>query len=331
MSALLDNDEANSLLRRKIMGYIVSQAIFAVTRADVVEHLGDDALPVEVIAAKAGVDRDALTRFLRVLVAEGLFTEEPRGTFAVTGLGSLLREETPGSLRHLATLMDNEAYQAWSAAEHSLRTGEAGFDKVFGKPMFDWHGERPAEAAAFDRAQAGLVTLRMLPLHEWDWSGVGSVVDVGGGNGTLVDGLLARHPRLRGTVFDQPHVVGPTTTSGRRRAIGGDFFERVPPGGDVYVLAQILHDWDDADATRILRRVAEAMTPGSRLLILEQVVPDGAEPHPAKLLDLHMLVLLGGRERTETHWRELLGGAGFEICRVTGSSRSSLIEARVAR
>lgn len=332
-----DPEDQNSLLRRKIMGYIVSQAIFAVTELKVVESLGEEAVPAAELARRVGADPDALHRFLRVLTAEGLFVEQPAGTFAVTPLGALLHRDAPGSLHHLASLMAGEAYQAWTAAGHSLRTGRAAFDTVFGKPMFDWLGDHPAELAAFNEGQAGLVTLRLLPLLDRDWSGVGTVVDVGGGNGTLLGTLLSRHRELRGVLFDLPKVadealsgLGGGELRERCRVVGGDFFDEVPSGGDVYVLAQILHDWSDDRAVEILRSCHRAMGPGARLLILEQVIPDDSRPHPAKLLDLHMLVLLGGRERSESSWRRLLTESGFEFVGIDRSARSSLIEARPA-
>jgi hypothetical protein len=323
-------DDANSLLRRKIMGYIVSQAIFAVTELDVIERLDGKALDVGDLARQVGADPDALHRFLRVLTAEGLFVEAPAGTFAVTPLGALLRRDTPGSLRHLVTLMGGEAYQAWSAASHSVRTGRPAFDLVYGRPMFEWLGDHPAASAAFNEAQAGLVALRLQPLLDRDWTDAGTVVDVGGGNGSLLTTLLSRHEHLRGVLFDLPHVVrdADAVVRDRCRVVGGDFFSAVPAGGDVYVLAQILHDWDDAKAAEILRRCRQAMAPEARLLILEQVVPEDAEPHPAKLLDVHMLVLLGGRERSESTWRRLLAAGGFQIAGIDHSARSSLIEAR---
>jgi hypothetical protein len=330
-------EDANALLRRQIMGYLVSQAIFAVTELDVVEQLDAGPVPAAELARRVGADADALARFLRVLVAEGLFTEAPAGSFGLTPLGQLLRRDTPGSLRHFASLMAGEAYQAWSAAVHTLRTGQPAFDVVFGKPLFDWLGAHPEAAAAFNAAQAGLVELRLLPLVQRDWAGVGTVVDVGGGTGRLLATLLGRHRHLRGVLFDRPDVVAGAdrTLAGagvadRCAVVGGDFFAAVPAGGDVYLLAQILHDWDDARAVAILRRCAAAMRPAARLLILEQVIPTGADPHPAKLLDLHMLVLLGGRERTEGQWRQLLAAGGFELVSVDCSARSSLLEARPA-
>ncbi|GII52753.1 methyltransferase [Planotetraspora thailandica] len=324
----------NALLRRKIMGYIVSQAIFSVSRVGVPDLLADGPRPLPELAAEAGVDMGALGRFLRVLAAEGVFAETTPDVFGLTPMGELLRTDVPGSLSHLAELMDGEAYQAWSGAVHSLGTGEPGFDQVYGMPYFSWLAENAEAAERFDRAQAGLVRLRLLPLLDRDWSGVRTVVDVGGGNGVLMATLLEKFPELTGVVFDLPHVLAGSEpvlekagVADRVRLHGGDFFTSVPAGGDVYVLSQILHDWNDEQATAILRRLREAMPSGGRLLILEQVLPETSEPDPATLLDLHMLVLLGGRERTEKDWRELLAGGGFSLSGLVRGPRSALLEA----
>jgi hypothetical protein len=330
MSAVDDNH----LLRRKIMGYIVSQAIFAVTELDVAEQLRNGPIPVDELAERTGADADALHRFMRVLAAEGLFVEHPGGSFSGTPMSALLLRDAPGSLRHLVTLMSGEAYQVWGGAGHSLRTGDSAFEQVYGKPMFEWLAGDPAASAAFNEAQAGLVELRLLPLLELDWSAGTTVVDVGGGNGGLLNLLLGRNPHLRGVLFDLPHVVRDDELAPgvreRCTVVGGDFFSSVPDGGQTYVLAQILHDWDDDEARTILRRCRQAMGPGARLLILEQVVPDDSEPHPAKLLDLHMLVLLGGRERGQDAWQRLLTESGFDLLSVDRSARSAIIEARPA-
>jgi hypothetical protein len=317
-------------LRHNIMGYIVSQAIAAVTHADVVELLAGGPLPVGELATRARVDEDALRRFLRVLVAEGLFTEVARGTFALTGMGRLLLRDQPGSLRHLVDLMAGEAYEAWARAGHSLRTGKASFDVALGQPMFPWLSAHPDRSAVFDRAQAGLVTMRMQPIVDQDWSGVKTVVDVGGGSGALLTSLLTRHQHLHGVLFDQPHVVEAAEVPDRCRRVGGDFFGEVPGGGDIYVLAQILHDWDDADAARILGRIASVIPAHGRLYILEQVVADDDLRQPEKLLDLHMLVLVGGRERSEDDWRDLLAAGGFTLLEVQRATRSSLLMAAPA-
>lgn len=329
------SDVANAELRRKIMGFAVAQAIHAVTEAGVVDALAAGPLPVAEIAAQTGSNPDALHRFLRALAGEGVFVETLPGTFALTELGALLRSDAPGSLRHFSTLMVEEAYQVWELAGYSLRTGQTAYPIRFGRPLFDWLADHPHKAAEFDSAQAGLVELRLLPLLERDWTGVRTVVDVGGGNGALLTGLLARHPHLHGTLLDLPHVTARATeqfaTAGlldRVHCQPGDFFSEIPAGADAYVLAQILHDWDDEPASRILHGVRAAMPDHARLLVLEQAIPEGNQPHPAKLLDLHMLLLLGGRERTETDWHLLLGKAGFAITAITQHARSAMLEAR---
>ncbi|MEV5504274.1 methyltransferase [Nonomuraea fuscirosea] len=321
-----EHEDGYRELRHAIMGYIVSQAIFAVTEAGVPDLLADGPAEAGDLAERAGADADALVRFLRVLVAEGLFTEGPRGTFALTATGAYLRADRPGSLRHLVTLMAGEPYRAWGLAGHSLRTGEPAFDELFGQPMFAWLRAHPAESAAFDTAQAGLVTVRMQPLVERDWRDARTVVDVGGGTGELLRTLLAGNPHLRGVLFDLPHVAGEADVPAERCAVvGGDFFTGVPAGGDVYVLAQILHDWDDHAALRILREVAAAMPPHGTLLVVEQVIPEDDARHPEKILDLHMLVLLGGRERTAGEWRRLFAAGGFALTEIEHGTRSVLL------
>ncbi|MFJ1846224.1 MULTISPECIES: methyltransferase [unclassified Streptomyces] len=324
----------NHELRQKIMGYIVSQAIHAICELGIPDLLARRPHRIDELAAGTGADPDALHRFLRVLAAEGILTEEQPGTFALTDMGSLLRTDVPGSLAHLSSLMAGEAYRAWGAATHSLRTGSPGFEHVYGSPYFEWLAHNPEAARTFNEGQAGLVALRLLPLLEWDWSEVGTVVDVGGGNGALLSDLLRGNDRLKGVILDLPHVLEETRRvladaglDGRADCVGGSFFDRVPSGGDVYVLAQILHDWDDEQAVRILASCRRAMGEHGRLLILEQVVPDDGSRHPAALLDLHMLVLLGGRERTESQWRALLDRGGFDTSAITRGARAALIEA----
>ncbi|MGW5675985.1 methyltransferase [Streptomyces sp. NPDC003860] len=330
----LQPQAANQELRRRIMGYIVSQSIFTVNELRIADRLGGEARSVTDLARECSVDADALHRTLRLLAAEGLFHEGPTGSFRLAALGDLLRTEAPGSLHEFVNLMAGESYRVWAESAYSVRTGKPAFDLVHGMPHFNWLAEHPDAARDFNRAQASLVTQRSLPLLERNWQGVKTVVDVGGGNGQLLATLLSQQPHLEGVLFDLPHVVteaqAKLTESGvrdRTRIVGGDFFAEVPTGGDVYVLAQILHDWNEEQALGILRSCRKALPGHGRLLILEQVIPEDGEPHPAKFLDLHMLVLLGGRERTETDWRSLLADSGFQLESVEQGARSSLMTA----
>ncbi|MFE7675712.1 methyltransferase [Streptomyces albidoflavus] len=331
---LLEPQAANQELRRKIMGYIVSQSIFTVNDLRIADRFDGRPRHIADLAQECGVDADALHRTLRVLAAEGLFQEGPVGTFRLAALGDLLCTDTPGSLHEFANLMGGEAYRVWADSAHSVRTGKPAFDLVHGRPHFDWLAEHADAARDFNRAQASLVTQRLLPLLECDWNDVKTVVDIGGGNGTLLSTLLVQESHLEGVLFDLPHVVtdaemrlAESGVRNRTRVMGGDFFVEVPEGGDVYVLAQILHDWNEEKALGILRSCRRALPPHGRLLILEQVIPEDNEPHAAKLLDLHMLVLLGGRERTETNWRSLLKKSGLRLNSIEHGDRSSLMTA----
>lgn len=320
----------NTAMRRLIMGFIASRAVCAVTRAGVPDLLADGARGVAELAAASGTDPDALGRFLRVLSAEGALVEPEPGVYGLSPSGDLLRSDVPGSLRHFTELMSEEAYAVWGAAEESLRSGRAAFPSVFDAPYFEWLAEHPEASERFDQAQAGLVELRLLPLLEWDWAGTRSVVDVGGGDGALLHRLLAAHPHLSGTLLDLPHVVNQAENDGITR-VSGDFFEEVPKGADTYVLAQILHDWDDAEAVRILRTCREAIPEHGRLLVLEQVIQEEDGSNPALLLDLHMLVLLGGRERTGPEWERLFAEGGFSLVSTCTGPRSTLLESRPSR
>src|SRR5260370_1981015 len=224
-----------------MLGYMVSQAIAAVTDLGVADRVADGPATARELADAAGGAPAALRRFLRALASEGLFAEDPQGRFRLTPMGSLLRGDLPGSLRPFVQLMTAEAYEAWGDALYSVRTGNPAFERVFGAPLFGWLPGHPSASARFDAGQAGLVPLRMEPLLDRDWAGVSTVVDVGGGNGALLAGLIGRNPHLKGILFDLPHVanaaeraVASAGLGARVRWVGGDFRPGVPAGGDVY-------------------------------------------------------------------------------------------------
>jgi SAM-dependent methyltransferase len=229
-------------------------------------------------------------------------------------------------------IMNSEGmYGAFADVLHSVRTEEPAFERVFGRPLFDFLAGEPAQAEVFGRAMADFNRAATLAaVDSYDWTGARTVVDVGGGTGTLVRTLLRRHPELRGVLFDLPDVVAQAPgLDGRLELAGGDFFDRVPAGGDVYVLSWVLHDWDDDAALRILRNCRSAIAPGGRLLVVETILPPGDEPHFGKVLDVAMLVLTGGRERTEEEYAALLDAAGFRLERVLPTpSPLSLLEGR---
>jgi O-methyltransferase domain/Dimerisation domain len=329
-------DDIPGRLLQLFTGFVVTQALHSAVTLEVPDLVADGPVSVDDLAKRSGAHPDALHRLLRTLAAHGVFAEVAPAQFGPTALSRALETDTPGSMRPYILYLGEMTYAAFRELEHSVRTGEPAFERVFGASLFDYMRARPDEGAKFDAAMAATSTGRVAGLFDRDWSDAGTIVDVGGGNGTILREVLTRQPHLRGAVFDLPNAVDGAEAllqagelSDRWTCIPGDFFEDVPSGFDVYLLSQILHDWDDERATVILRNCRAAIPPHGRLIILEQVLPPGDAPHPGKILDLLMLVLTdGGRERSEPQWHTLLGSAGFAIERVAPSGRSGIIECR---
>ncbi len=324
-------------LHELLGGFLRTQAVAVVAELGIADLVGDAPVPVEELAGRAGADPDALYRVLRLLAAYGVFAEAAPRAFVRTALSDGLREDAPLSIRHLARLFGSDAYRAAGGMLRAARTGAPVAADVFGTSFFE-HLTRDAEAAErFNRAMAGGAAARAAAALEHAWQDAGVVADIGGGTGALLAAVLRAHPRLEGVVFDLPHVAAAARealeeagVADRCRIVAGDFFADVLPAADVHVLAQILHDWDDPEALKILRASRRSLAQDGRLLLVEQVVPDGPGPSFSKSLDLLMLVLLGGRERTAPEWRRLLHGGGFEVVRTTPAHGTHLIEARPA-
>ena len=234
-------------------------------------------------------------------------------------------------------MIGQEAFHAWGDLLYSVQTGGCAFEKAYGKPLFEFLGEHPEKARIFDAAMTsvhGRESAAMLDAY--DLSNIGTFVDVGGGNGKTLMAVLARYPSLQGVLFDVPHVVEAAGLNfqdaglaARCRSVGGSFFEEIPSGGDVYLLRHIIHDWYDQQATQILRNCRRAMHQGAKLLVVESVILPGNEPAIGKMLDLAMMVLPGGMERTETQYRALLAAAGLQLERIVPTAADvSVIEAR---
>jgi O-methyltransferase domain/Dimerisation domain len=304
-----------------LRGALGTQALAIACRLGVADALSNGPQPVAEVARGMEVDEEGLHRLLRALASDGVFEEKPPGVFRNTPASELLRR---GSGWHdFARLFGGVWYR--TAADLGI-SGEPTFPQTFGTDFWSWLAAHPEERAAFDRAMEegkGRRAERLAPL---EWRGDETVVDVGGGNGALLVELLRERPCLRGIVFDLPETVRDEAALGDRiEFVEGDFFERVPEG-EVYVLSGILHDWDDERAAKILRIVRAAAGDDARLLILDNVLPEGNEPDGAKWLDLLLLALLGGKERNEAQWRALLAAGGFEPVRF----HEALIEARPA-
>ncbi len=297
-------------------GALATRALGLAADLRVADALAAGPRPIAELAAETGADADTLHRILRALASDGVFAEDEPGVYRNTAASELLARG--GGWDDFAHLFAGEWHRAAGELDAS---GEPSFPRVFGADFWTWLAAHPNERAAFDRAMAsggGRDTLEEL---EWNDE---TVVDVGGGNGAVMVSLLRVHPNLRGIVFDLPETERDESTFGERCTfVEGSFFESVPRG-DVYVLASILHDWDDEHALKILRTVHASGSEGTRLIVLDAVISPGNEPHGSKWLDLLMLALAGGRERDEQEWRTLLAAAEFEITRI----EDGLIEAR---
>jgi hypothetical protein len=315
--------------------YVVPFTLRAVCDLRVADHLAAGPLPVGELAALTGTHAPTLERALRALACRGVFTEVCPGVFGLTDLAEPLRSDHPLSLREAYPLLAPEV-AAWGRLDHTLRTGEAAFDVAHGTDFWSYLEARPDDSARFDASQEA-VTRRELrsALAAYDWGSVSTVVDVGGGNGAFLAGILAAHPGLRGELLDQPHVVAPAArvlaeagVDDRCGVHGGSFFDRVPTGGDVYLLKRILYGWDDERALELLRTVRAAMAPGSLLLLMEPVVEPGNDFSWGKLYDLLLVAMGGGGARTRAQLDSLFARAGLEPVRVIPTRMLPILEAR---
>jgi len=303
-----------------ITGYWVTQAIYVAAKLGIADELRAGVKRAEDVALAVGADADALYRVMRALASVGILREFDAQKFALTDVGRQLESARPGSLRNWA--IDNGEdwhWRSWGQLLHGVRTGKSAMERATGARFFDYL-ERDAEAASvFDAAMADLATIDNVSLVSgYPFARASTVVDVGGGSGALIASVLKTYPRLQGVLFDQPAVahrarqrIVEASLDERCRVVEGDFFSAVPAGGDLYVLKQVVHDWDDARAVALLTNCAAAMSARARLLVIEIVVPDGPGPSIAKLTDLEMLVMTGGRERTADQYAMLLQRAGL--------------------
>ncbi|MEU1817272.1 methyltransferase [Streptomyces roseifaciens] len=322
-------------LSQVAFGLFHAAALRAVTVHGVADHLAGGPLQPDELARRAGLHGPTLRRLLRLLATRGVFQEDGDGAFGLTPAAELLRTDVPGSAHSGMIWLTEEVFRRSAAGfEDALRTGETPFDAAYGMPFFDYlHTDAEAQTR-FDTGMAAMSGPEDEAVAEaYAFPATGTVVDVGGGRGGLLRAVLTRNPGLSGVLFDQEqtvaaHLLDVKETAGRWRTDAGSFFEAVTPGGDVYLLKHILHDWNDEDCLRILRAIRAAIAPGGTLLAVDAILPPGNDPHFAKGLDLVMLACLRGRERTEEEFRALLGEAGFRVSRVIATETfASLIEA----
>lgn len=317
-------------LLEMISGGWTAGAIAVAARLGIADQLAAGPRTVTDLASATKSHAPTLSRLMRYLASVGVFTEQEDGRYAITPLGGMIRKDAPGSMRDAAIFFaSHHAQRPWEQAEYSLRTGKASFDHMYGTNPWEWYATHPDDAAEFNACMTALSgTLHKAAVETYDFTGIRSIMDVGGGHGRLLAQILAKEPSMRGILFDQPHVVNGAApvfaeygVQDRARAVGGSFFESLPTGADAHIMAHIIHDWDDAHAHKILEKCRAAIDRGpdgrgGRLLIVDAVIAGRNEPDFGKLLDLEMLLVPGGKERTADEFAKLMAGAGWKLTRV---------------
>lgn len=324
------------LMRNMIAGSRLTQMIHVAAKLRLADHLRKGPQSVAALAAATKTHEDSLYRLLRTLAGMGIFAEEDARRFRLTPAAELLQTGVRGSLRVQAEVAGEEwMWRPWGSLLHSIQTGETAFNHLYGKGTFDWFPEHPAAARLFDELQSEVTLMGVAAVvAAYDFSAARQVVDVGGGEGLLLSAILQRNENAHGVLFDLAHVITSARTkldrdiARRSELVPGDFFQAVPKGGDIYVMKNILHDWDDARARKILASCRAAMEQKGKLLVVEEIICERNQPCQAKVSDVLMLVRTGGRNRTEKEYRDLLDGGGFSMVRTTPTSAGlSVIEA----
>lgn len=327
----------SALLMQTVYGPFVARCVWAVAELGIPDLLAERPRTPAEVATALDLHADPVGRLLGAMATTGVTAPAGEGAYANGPLGELLRSDVPGSLRDYVRYAWNlPLLRAWDRVLDVVRTGEPSFAAANGLPFFDYLAAEPELEDRFTAAMTALGAGGAEPLAAAIRpERFTSLVDVGGGAGLQLAALLRAAPDLRGVLLDLPSVVaqapavlGSRGVADRCEIVAGSFFDAIPSGADAYLLRTVLHDWSDEEASRILERVAQAAAPGTTLLVAEVVLPDGNAPHPGRFIDMHMMVVLGGRERSETAWRDLLAGAGFAMTAVgPAGGPISLIEA----
>ncbi|WP_270937027.1 methyltransferase [Falsiroseomonas oryzae] len=322
--------DASGAMMRLITGAWAARMVHTAAELCIADHLAEGPRDAGSLAAATASHAPSLARLLRALAAIGVLREDEDRRYALTPLGATLRSGVPGSMRPWVLLcFADDQGKAWEALTHAVKTGEHAYRHIFGVDKWTRLAQHPEAARLFDAAMQSLTEgangaiIANYPFGQYRW-----IVDVGGGNGALLMPVLARHPGMRATLFDLPHVadaararIAEAGLSDRYESVGGDAFAAVPAGADAYVLKGVIHDWEDAEALAILRTVRAAMGDGARLLVIERILPERIDPSdiltPGRFIhDINMMLNPGGRERTEAEFRDLLARAGLRLARI---------------
>ena len=336
---MLPEEGSTALGRRDALyqmawGFRVSQALYVTAKLGISDVLGDGSKTASEIAEAVGAHEPSLRRLLRALLTIDILVVDSQERFAATERGKLLQTDHPLSMRSSALLAGAAfIWQPWGAIEQTILTGLPAFHQHFGENFFEYMGQRPEAATVFNAAMTHATTGDLAAiLAAYDFSSFTKIVDVGGGQGALLQCLLEQYPHATGILYDLPAILQTadalkaSAVAARCALVGGDMFQAVPADGDAYLLKWIIHDWRDPEAIQILRNCHQAMRAQGKVILVECVINPAAGPDEAKWLDLDMLVLLTGRERTEQEFRDLYAAAGFRLTRVIPAGKFSIIE-----
>jgi hypothetical protein len=335
MEVRLEN-AARSDMQGMIGAFRVSQMIAVAARLRIADHLAEGPRALDDLARVTGTHEDSLYRMLRALACHGVFSEAPERTFRLTPRAGWLRSDVPHSLRVTAEVVGDEwLWRPWGELLHSVTTGETAFDHLYGQSTWTWFDEHPAAAARFNEFMDAITIAETeAVVSACDFAGARTIVDVAGGRGVLLAEILRRYPGARGVLFNLPSVIESARDAlgndslDRMDFVSGDFFREVPAGGDIYILKNIIHDWDDDRARQILASCRRAMRiEASTLLVVEHVVRPAPQSCLALMADVQMMVRAGGRNRTEKELRELLASSGFRLERVISTTGPDVAEA----
>jgi len=320
--------------------FVIARALYAFAKLGIADLFGDKPASSEELASHAGVNPTALYRLLRTLSTADVVSESSDHRFSLGPLGEALRSDAPGSMRAWAIFSGEPFYlQAWEQIVHSIQTGQPAWERAHKMPIFQYIGEHPDAGHLFDQAMTSLTAGEATAiLDAYDFSGVRTLADIGGGQGLLLRTILKSHPKMTGILFDRPDAVEGAEAQLREdglaercEVVAGDFFQSVPSGADAYLLKYVIHDWDNERSLAILETCRRAMKNDAKLLLVETVVPPPGEAHYAKLQDLEMMVVAGSQERTVEEYARLLEQAGFRLARVVETTEPASILEAVAR
>ncbi|HEV8431133.1 MAG TPA: methyltransferase [Pyrinomonadaceae bacterium] len=316
---------ASEQMLQIISGFWISRAVYAIAKLGIPDLLKSGPKTAEELAAATKMHAPSLFRVLRALVSVGILNSAEGGRFAQTPLSETLVTDASGSLRWFAVSeLGQEHYPAWGNLMHSVKTGEIAFDNFFGVDVWKYFQQNPEDAAVFNNSMSSVTAATNEAItSRYDFAAFDTIVDVGGGHGGLITEILKANPKLRGVLFDAEEVIRGARpkleaagVADRCEAVAGDFFKSVPAGGDAYIMKWIIHDWSDEKAITILRHCRNQISRNGKLILVDCVVPETDEPDFSKFIDLNMLVMTGGKERTAREFEQLLSVAGFKLLRV---------------